>query len=135
MKWHDAFRRCVYSLPMAAVMLLSACGGGRVETTVVAKMLEPDPLSTDGIYARPALGAAQSQADELIKMGIPSISMRCAEYVHRESDQVTFLIPSFFVLIEVASSDVERARTMGFLDVAEDWMKLHDIFDCSTKGL
>lgn len=129
MKCFDPFGRYAHTVLMVVAMLsLAACGGG-VPTTVVVRdvWLTPDNFSGEGITYPPYHGrTVQSLIDEWRKVGIQVFSMQCGNWQpHSPSGVDTIYIddPVPVVAIEVASSDVEQAKTDGFAVLGGDTFK------------
>lgn len=146
MKWVSRFASSAGILPaMAVVTVLTACGGGSVDTAMVAKALDAAPatVAADGtpiMSMFPAPGSSQLAVDTLAAAGVQSLGKKCGQAVSRVALNGDPMLsaggtPSYVVLVEVASSDVEKAKAAGFVVASDDYLKTVDVFDCATKSL
>lgn len=133
-------------LSMAAMLTLSACGGGAAETVTVAKVLDQAPatVAADGTLVMsvfPAPGASQAAVDGLARAGVLSVSRKCGQLrfaVAADGSELLTLggTPTFVVLVDVDSNDLDKAKQAGYVAATDDFMKsIREVFDCSSRSM
>ncbi len=139
-------RRIAGILSMAGMLALTACGGGGVDTTTVAKTLDAAPatVAADGsvnMSLFPAPGASQAAVDGLGAAGVASLGKRCGTLAAGTSSDGDPLLsaggtPTFVVLVDVDSADLAKAKEAGYVVATDEFMKsVRETFDCASRSL
>ncbi len=148
MKWNIQKPFSTGMLILSVASTLAACGGGdSVETSTVAQVLAPSPgfIRADGVAEMslfPQSGASLLAVDLLSKGGVNALSRKCATFGYVISERFEDMqvnaggTPTFAVLVEVPSSDVAKAKALGFDEATPAFMQnLSAVFECSTRDL
>lgn len=141
MKSVSQYWRCAGVLSLAAMLALTACGGGGVDTVTVAKVLEASHgvVAADGTLTMslfPAPGASQAAVDGLAMAGVASLGKKCATVSSPSGLLTVGGTPTFVVMVEVNSNDLTKAKEAGYFVANDDFMKaISKTFDCESRSL